>query len=164
MFLPLPSESEYVKVGLEVLPAKRYAIGLNNVGAGHTVFKKEGSYISKKYESKQEIVGIFMESNHLANDEKTKIEYAISVDEGKTWYSIRPVNTVGGTGKVMYLINSHTNPEARINEFGYIDVPKKVYNVMVRIDMYADDTNIYTPLTPCLSFVCQFTKLFIPSK
>lgn len=150
LFLPSPPETEYIKVGLETIPAKRYAIGINNVGGGYTVFKKEGSYVSKKYESKQEVIGVFMESNHLVHNEKTKIEYAISIDEGKTWYNIRPVNTVSGAGKVMYLINSHTNPEARINEFGYIDVSKKVYNVMVRVDMYVEDSNMYTSITPCL--------------
>lgn len=86
---------------MELLPAKRFSIGIRKISIAHYRFDEQGEYISIPYQTTKPIKTITLEANesipddfqhHLKPDEKRHkwIRYAISVDDGVTWHDIFP--------------------------------------------------------------------------
>ena len=70
----------------------RYAIGLRDIYITGVNFKNKGEFVSKKFDTLDEIRKVTLQTNQNPTDlsELAKIEYFLSPDDGGTWYPIQP--------------------------------------------------------------------------
>lgn len=90
-----------VKSQLELIPAKRFSIGIRKISIAHYRFSETGEHISTPYESTKPIKTVTLEAEESvpesfkayleAGENPYKwIQYAISTDNGATWHDIYP--------------------------------------------------------------------------
>lgn len=135
---PQPTPVPDYQVGFENLPAERYVIGIRDIGIASYEFEATSEYVSKNFISSSPIIGVT-----LTTDEEIPVEfpegewirYYISPDNGATWYRIYPRGVAKPNAKLMYLFNTNTPQEGRIDQFGYVDLPEPVHQLRLRIEL-----------------------------
>lgn len=89
------------KSQMELIPAKRFSIGIRQISIAHYRFDESGEYISIPYQTSKPIRTVTLEADELipsdfhsylkAGEKQSKwIQYAVSIDDGVTWHDIYP--------------------------------------------------------------------------
>lgn len=100
LFEPKPDLKD-AKSKMELIPAKRFSIGIRKISIAHYRFNEKGEHISVPYTSSKPIKTVTLEADesvpdsfkeHLEAGENPYkwIKYAISIDDGATWHDIYP--------------------------------------------------------------------------
>jgi hypothetical protein len=150
----LPSASQQIQVGFEEIPAWRYVVGIRDAAISNYQFDTASGYISTPFISASPMLGVSLLVNTDIPTEfpldQDWVKYFISIDEGKSWNQIYPRGTSKQDTKVMYLFNSNTPNEGRIDQFGYIDILQDIYQIRLKIELSRPldmtDSNYYTPI------------------
>lgn len=160
-----PEVTGQVQAGLEAIPAKRYMIGLRDVGIYSYRFTTASEYVSVRYESKDDIRSIVLDAETTIPPELGEgdwVRYFISIDEGRNWKEISPRGTSKAGSKVQYIINGNVPLEGRFDNIGYIDTLDSVKNVRLKIVMSRptelQDADYYTPLVHEYKLRCGTAK------
>lgn len=93
----------------EVFPAWRYAIGINNIKVGYTLYKPEATLVSTSYITTFGINEISLDIDKVEYASKNAvIESYISIDMGLTWYRLDGINDVNSKHpRKYYLVESN---------------------------------------------------------
>lgn len=116
----------------------RYAIGIRDIDIRTFTYANKGEFISKLYESADEIrkVSIMSNQNPSELSELTTIEYFVSPDDGGTWHAIQPQEITGTTGVVSIpevVEFNGVGPDTIVTSRPVVSLRVKV--VMSRIDL-----------------------------
>lgn len=151
----MPSVSatgEPVVSGMEILDAKRYAIGIKDIQVNQNTFSETSEYISYPFVLDRPAREISLSASHQipeAFGEGEWIKYYISVDSGHTWYRIYDQISDVSDAKIKYFVNSSTSANSRTDEFGYLETGEDVMEVLVKIELTrpkGDTMDKYTPI------------------
>lgn len=153
--LPVIQEEDMLKVknGIELLNANRQAIGLRDIGVAHYQFEQTSDYTSVLFETKQDIVAVSLVVDQEIPEEFPEgdwLRYFVSPDDGENWYRIHPKGVTKKDAKLLYLFNTRTPVEGRLDHFGYADLDKPVKSLRLRVELERPDSiegaAFYTPL------------------
>lgn len=160
-----PTVKGQVQAGLEAVSAKRYVIGVRDVNISSYRFAEESEYISKAFESSNEIRSIQLDASHLIPKqfgEGEWIRYFISIDDGRNWKEISPKGSSKSGSKVQYIINGNVPIEGRFDNYGYIDTLQPVSSVRLKIVLSRPidltDSDYYTPIVHDYKLKCMTAK------
>lgn len=132
----LSSNGEPVVSGMEVLPAKRYAIGIKDIHVNQNVFAESSEYVSYPFVLDKPAREISLLASHQIPDVFESghwVNYYISVDSGHEWHRIYDQLSDISDAKIKYFVNTSTPEGSRIPEFGYIETGTEVKEVLVKI-------------------------------
>lgn len=142
-----------VKNGLELVPAHRQAIGLRDLGVANYEFQQTSDYVSVPFATERDIVGISLSVDQEIPQEFPEgewLRYWVSPDDGENWHRIHPRGVTKAGAKLLYLFNTFTPTEGRIESFGYVDLDKPVRSVRLRVELERPvgfpDAECYTPI------------------
>lgn len=157
----LPFDYGSYNSNIEILKANRYLIGIKNIHIGNYTYEEESVYVSKKFETNENITFIELETNDFIPDEfknyrnnldyefdgEDFLKYEITFDEGNVWYPIKPKHRVR-FGPCAYAINSDILPSMRKNySIKYIERFLDTRSVTLRITLKRPELLIYdTPI------------------
>jgi hypothetical protein len=146
-----------VRGDFEILPAKRFAIGVRNIIAENNRYAEIAEYVSIEYKTETPINSIHLDAQEeipdifdKSKEDKDWVRYFISVDDGENWHPIIPRGLwkIGGVEK--YLVNSRIPYEMRSDNIGYIEGKSLIDTVKVKIELERPDdipdAESYTPV------------------
>lgn len=157
----LPETESDIKAYVEVLPAKRFHIGVRDVDISSKAYIDESEYVSVPYETTrpmnsltlevtEDVPQVFQEYLDLDGEYVDWIKYYFSIDDGSTWYPIVPDNITKREGYHKYLINAKIPAELRVSDIGYIETPIDNYSVRLKIEIRRPidipDAEFYSPI------------------
>ncbi|MCX7610356.1 MAG: hypothetical protein N2043_02055 [Ignavibacterium sp.] len=151
LFYP-PKTNEYVQAGFEYLPAKRYMIGLRDVSCLFYQFEETSEYVSKPFHCISPIWFFELESDEyipdVFNKDEEWISYYFSLDDGQSWYEIKPKNQKTKEKFLKtYWINTNTPKELRNRYIEYIETQEPVYSFRLKIKLRRPTGMVgYTPV------------------
>lgn len=146
------STGEPVVSGMEIMNAKRYAIGIKDIHVNQNTFSQTSEYVSYPFEFDRPAKEISLSARHQIPEvfgSGTWVEYYISVDSGHTWHRIYDQISDISDAKIKYFVNSNTSSNSRTDEFGYLETGEDVMNIMVKIKITrpdGDSMDKYTPI------------------
>ncbi len=147
--------SDGLEIYLEAIKATRYQLGLREILLANYRFKSTSTFISDIWPAKNPINEIAIEANIQIPPQfgtSDWVRFYISIDDAANWHRIYPTSTIGTNLKKLYLINTNTPLEARLDNVGYIDSSEPIYKVRVKVELQRpevaelDDADFYTPL------------------
>lgn len=156
-----------LRIAREPLPAKRMSIGIRDVSLYHQVYEASADIISKPYlfDSPVESIMLDVETNNdYSSSSDGYIQSYISLDEGKKWIEISPVQRgfnagSSSSGSVPEIITFNQNiaagfklpgvqyvnhPKTTIKGIEY-EIPNQVKNILVKIKIIKGSSNT-TPI------------------
>jgi hypothetical protein len=161
----VPNVKGQVQAGLEAITAKRYMIGIRDLGIYSYRFTGSSEYVSVSYESEDAIRSIMLDATTFIPPEFGEgdwIRYFISIDEGRNWKEISPRGTAKEGSKIQYIINGNVPIEGRFDNIGYLDTLQEVHNVRLKVQMSRPaeltDADYYTPLLMDYKITCGTVK------
>lgn len=137
-----PETDERVQAGIEAVPARRYAVGVRDIGMASYRFAPESTYISQPLKAGAPIRRIALEavdSVPVEFGDGDWVTYAFTADGGKTWHEIHPEGTLSAGAKTEYLIGSRTPAPGRQAHIGYIEPEAPVSEVRLMIRLKRPD-------------------------
>jgi hypothetical protein len=142
-----------LQVGHESLPAYRYVIGLRDAGLSNYQFEKSSEYVSKAFTTASDILSVSLVTNESIPKEFGEgewVRYWVSPDNGQNWYRIHAKGASKEGAKLLYLFNTETPNEGRLDQFGYVDQVDAVKSLRLKIEMERPDSignaTYYTPI------------------
>lgn len=157
--------NERTQAGVEVIPARRYVIGIRDLSLSSYRFSDVAEYVSIPFESPDEIREVRLEASTFVPSlfgEGDWIEYWITVDDGKTWHPIEPVGSTKPHAKTAYVLNGNVPMEGRWEHIGYIDTGKPVKAIRLKIILRrpqdVPDSDYYTPVVYEYKLRCRTVK------
>jgi hypothetical protein len=151
----LPEVGPRVQTALEAFPAKRYAIGLRDIGLASYRFQPTSAYVSRSYQSRSAIHSISLDAEDNVPAEfpaGSWLIYEISIDEGKQWHEISLSGSVAVGAKTEYRVGTRTPAEGRLAHVGYLEPVAPIYTCRVRITLSRPavselaDSDYFTPV------------------
>lgn len=130
-----PDVGYRTQAGFEILPAYRYALGIQSVQISSYRFQEKSEYVSTIYKTDRPIRGVFLQTVDQVPrefpEEEDWIEYYITVNNGHAWEKIHPQGS-RMRGVIRYEVNSNVPREGRRPEYGYLETLDPVYEVRVK--------------------------------
>lgn len=141
----VPEGGERVQAGIEALPARRYAIGLRDIGLASYRFDAESIYISTPFKTSRPIRRITLEATEEIPAEFGDgdwVTYHISIDGGQSWHEIFPQDSLKQTGNLEYLVGTRFPAAGRRPRVGYLESQEPVTEVRVKIVLKRPEASV----------------------
>lgn len=136
---PTSYENEYS--GIEIIKAKRYMIGINQIILSNHEYNEDGIYTSPTYTTESNItkLSLFTEDSINLNDDEGYLKYYISFGDD-TWYNINPKQR-SYLGKCEIRLNSPDPKSTRdTDKIYYIDKLLDTKSFILKIEMHKENT------------------------
>lgn len=150
----IPESGERIQAGIEAVPARRYAIGLKDIGLASYRFDVISTYVSTPFKTSRPIRRITLESSEeipVEFGDGNWVTYYITIDGGQTWHEILPQDSLKQTGNLEYLIGTRIPAAGRRLRVGYLESQEPVTEVRVKVVLKRPETSVlkdadyYTP-------------------
>ena len=136
----IPTSYENEKSGIEVIKAKRYMIGINQIILSKFEYSNSGTYISQTYTTDNNIskLSLYTDDAINLNEDEGYLKYYISFGDD-TWYNINPKQR-SYLGLCEIRINS-PEPKANRNtdKIYYIDKLLDTKSFILKIEMHKEE-------------------------
>lgn len=145
------STGEPVVSGMEVLTAKRFAIGIKDIHVNQNTFSERAEYVSYPFVLDRPAREISLSAIHQIPEvfgDGTWVKYYISVDSGHTWNQIYDQISDISDAKIKYFVNTSTSASSRTDEFGYLETGEDVMEVLVKIEITRPSGSTMDKYTP----------------
>jgi hypothetical protein len=149
----LPKEETSIQVAYESIPARRYMIGIRDIELAHYQFETTSEYVSKQWSAGGEISAVSLTTEEMIPQEFPEgdwIRYYISPDNGQSWHRIHRRGVSAKGAKILYLFNTNTPSEGRVDAFGYVETKEPVMDIRVKVEIERPSSIInstyYTPV------------------
>lgn len=156
-----------LKRKFEIYPAKRMAIGLRSIEAGYEEYKIKAQIVSKPFDFNYNIKNLTISADTSFNlqdnnSNKSYIKYYISLDKGKKWIQISPIeNPFNGVPEILSF-NENTSSLNRIKGIAYFnspDIPVETNSVTVKIEIEKPKYENTTPIIYSYQISARVEKL-----
>lgn len=144
-----------VDAGIERFEGYRYAIGIRNIEIFSVEFAPKGELVTTPYYFDKPVERISISAketleNLIAKNSNIKydwISYYVSIDDGKEWYPITPLertSVVGGPPKVYTIQQIDSEDEKIEDRYGYIESTHPVYSLRLKVVIERPDDYVET--------------------
>lgn len=147
------STGERVLSGLEQVFAYRYMIGVKDIRFSSYKFAKESEYVSIPFTTNSPIQEVTLKAKYDIPEifgEGNWVQFFISINDGKEWHEIHPVDLYKENIKTKYIFNSNLPKEGRLTEVGYIDTAEDIYQIRFKISLkrpiHLEHSEYFTPV------------------
>lgn len=140
-----------IKMEKKILKAKRMAIGIRDISLEYHQYINAGQIISRPFEFDLPVESLILniESDlQSLSDTSASINSYVSVDEGKNWLRISPVQSGYSSGDEVLAFNQNVPTGYKlpgITYYSYPEVPKEIKNVLVKLEMSKNQDINTTP-------------------
>lgn len=141
-----------IKMKKKILKAKRMAIGLRDVSLQYNEYLNTAQIVSKPFNFDLPVESLILniESDfNSVNETSSTINSYVSVDEGKNWLRISPIQYGYQNGDEVLAFNQNVPSGYKlpgVTYYSYPDVPKEIKNVIVKIEINKSQTVNKTPV------------------
>lgn len=132
-----------LKRKFEVYPAKRFTIGLRSIDIGYSNYAQRAEIISKPFVFGYNVKNITISADtsfnlQNGNSNQTYIKYYISLDDGKKWIQISPIeNPFNGVPEILSF-NENVQNFGQVKGVAYFnapEIPADTKNIRVKIQI-----------------------------
>lgn len=141
-----------LKLAKQMLPAKRMSIGIRDISLEYNEFLNTAQFISKPFYFDLPVESLILnvDSNYASLSEtSTAINCSVSVDDGKNWKRISPIQSGYQNGDEILAFNQNIPSGYKlpgVTYYGYPDVPKEIKSVIVKMEISKNQTVNKTPV------------------
>jgi hypothetical protein len=127
----------------EIYPAKRFTIGLRSIDVNYSVYAQKAQLISKPFVFGYNVKNLTISADTAfnlqnGNSNISYIKYYISVDDGKKWIQISPIeNPFNGVPEILSF-NENVESFGQIKGVSYLnfpDVPVDTKSIRIKIEI-----------------------------
>ena len=136
--IPIPLKRKF-----EIYPAKRAAIGIRSIDVYNNMYQSNGEIVSKPFVFPYDVKNLTMSADvkldsRSLNNTSQYVKYSVSLDDGKTWILISPIeNPFSGVPEILSFNEniSSLGQVKGVSYFNYPDIPKETKNIRVKIEL-----------------------------
>lgn len=141
-----------IKLQSKQMKAKRMSIGIRDVSLEYNEYVQSAQIISLPYQFDLPVESLMlnleMDSESVQSTSSMVSSY-VSVDEGKNWLRISPIQSGYSDGDEVLAFNQNVPSGYKlpgVTYYSYPDVPKDVKNVIVKIEINKNQSTNRTPI------------------
>lgn len=141
-----------IRLEKKVIKADRMSIGIRDVSLDYNEYSQSAEIISLPYQFdlpvESLILNLELDSESLQSTSSVVSSY-VSVDEGKNWLRISPIQSGYSNGDEVLAFNQNVPSGYKlpgVTYYAYPDVPKEIKNVTVKIEVSKNQTTNRTPI------------------
>lgn len=135
----------------QILPAKRKSVGLRDISVFYETYANKAEIVSKSFVYDKPVESLMLSVNSSIDNsfsDKINLKYYISVSDGK-WIPISPIQLDNQGIAEVIIFNKNISDSVKLPGVAYLnypDVPNKIKNVMVKIEMFKNREINITPI------------------
>jgi len=137
------TSSVLLQRNFEIYPAKRFAIGLRSIDVNYSVYAQKAQLISKPFVFGYNVKNLTVSSDTIfslqgGNSNITYIKYYISIDDGKKWIKISPIEDPFNGIPEILSFNENVESFGQVKGVSYFnspDIPSDTKSIRIKIDI-----------------------------
>ena len=127
----------------EIYPAKRFTIGLRSIDVNYSVYAQRAQIISKPFVFGYNVKNLTISSDTVfslqgGNSNLSYVKYYISIDDGKNWIKISPIEDPFNGIPEILSFNENVASFGQVKGVSYFnspDIPSDTKSIRIKIDI-----------------------------